>query len=91
MSVGYIDDYYLQDADFALCVRNITDAITLFNNLEFVIHPEKSILYPTQRLVFLGFLLDSAVMRKLVMLSPHVSNFCCPLILSYQLERLPES
>lgn len=87
MSVGYIDDYYLQAADFALCVHNITDAITLFNNLEF----EKSILYPTQRLVFLGFLLDSAVMRKLVMLRPHVSNFCCPLILSYQLERLPES
>ena len=29
----------------------------------FIIHPDKSVLYPTQRLVFLGFVLDSIVMR----------------------------
>jgi len=47
LSVGYIDDSYLQAAEFALCVHNITDTITLFNNLGFVIHPDKSVLYPT--------------------------------------------
>ena len=59
LSVGYIDDSYLQAAEFAHCVHYITDTITLFNNLGFVIHPDKSVLYPTQRLVFLGFVLDS--------------------------------
>lgn len=40
LSVGYIDDSYLQAAEFAHCVHNITDTITLFNNLGFVIHPD---------------------------------------------------
>lgn len=89
LSVGYIDDSYLQDAEFAHCVHNIIDTITLFNNLGFVIHPNKSVLYPTQRLVFLGFVLDSIVMR--LYLTPekvsNVKNACqrvllspCPLI-----------
>ena len=89
LSVGYIDDSYLQAAEFAHCVHNIIDTITLFNNLGFVIHPDKSVLYPTQRLVFLGFVLDSIVMR--IYLTPekasNVKNACqrvllspCPLI-----------
>ena len=88
LSVGYIDDSYLQAAEFAHCVHNITDTIKLFNDLGFVIHPDKSVLYPTQRLVFLGFVLDSIVMtlytshlRKLVMLRMDVSGCCCPLVL----------
>ena len=47
LSVGYIDDSYLQAAEFALSVHNMTDIITLFNNLGFVTHPDKSVLYPT--------------------------------------------
>lgn len=39
LSVGYIDHSYLQAAEFAHCVRNIIDTITLFNNLGFVTHP----------------------------------------------------
>lgn len=88
LSVGYIDDSYLKAAEFAHCVHNITDTIKLFNNLGFVIHPDKSVLYPTQRLVFLGFLLDSIVMtlytshlRKLVILRMDVSGCCFSLVL----------
>ena len=56
LSVGYIDESHLQTANFAPCVHNITDTITLFNNLGLVIHPEKSVLYPTQQLGFcVGF------------------------------------
>ena len=53
-SVGYIGDSYLQAVEFAHCVHNITDTITLFNNLGFFIHPEKSVFYPTQRLCLFG-------------------------------------
>ena len=66
LSVSYIDDSYLQ-ADTKLyyeqCVQNVIDTIKLFNNLGFTIHPEESIFTPTQRLVFLGFVLDSKLMR----------------------------
>ena len=35
----------------------------MFNNLVLVVHPEKSVLVPRQRLFFLGFILDSILMR----------------------------
>ena len=62
LSVIFIDDSYLQGADFNLCVKNVKDTITLLDQVGLVIHPEKSVLYPTQKLVFLGFLLDSIKM-----------------------------
>jgi hypothetical protein len=60
LSVIFIDDSYLQGADFNLCtcVKNVKDTITLLDQVGLVIHPEKSVLFPTQKLVFLGFLLD---------------------------------
>ncbi|KXJ15837.1 Retrovirus-related Pol polyprotein from transposon 412 [Exaiptasia diaphana] len=63
LSVSYIDDSYLQAGSYGVCVSNIIDTVTLLNDLGFVIHPEKSILIPTQMLVFLGFLLDSTCMH----------------------------
>ena len=72
LSVAYIDDSYSQAADYALCSHNIADTLTLFNKLGFVVHPEKSVLYPTQRLVFLGFVLDSVTMK--VFVTPEKAN-----------------
>ena len=43
--------------------KNVIDTITMFNNLGLVVHPEKSVLVPRQRLVFLDFILDSILMR----------------------------
>ena len=62
LSVIFRDDSYLQGADFNLCVKNVKDTITLLDQVGLVKQPEKSVLYPTQKLVFLGFLLDSIKM-----------------------------
>lgn len=56
LSVAYIDDFYLEADIYDLCVQNVIDTITLFNNLGLVVHPQKSVLVPTQRLVFLGLI-----------------------------------
>ena len=40
-------------------MHNALGIIALFNNSGFVLHPDKLVLYPTERLVFLGFVLDS--------------------------------
>lgn len=43
--------------------RTIIDTATLFNKLGLVVHPEKSLLVPTQRLLFTGFILDSSLVQ----------------------------
>ena len=54
----------------------------MFDNLGLVVHPEKSVLVPAQRLVFLGFILDSILMR--ISLTPEkacrVKNACKQLV-----------
>ena len=45
------------------CLANVIDTIRLIYYLGFLIHPGKSVLVPTQRLIFLGFILDSVLMR----------------------------
>jgi len=52
VSMGYIDDSYLQSNTRDECRRNIV-------NTAFPIHPNKSVFLPTQTLTFLGFILDS--------------------------------
>ena len=55
LSVGYIDDSYLQGNDHYQCIENIKATVTLFNTLGLVTHPDKSVLEPTQQITFLGF------------------------------------
>jgi len=45
------------------CVTNIIGTIQMFISLGFIIHPTKSILIPTQKLVFWGIVLDSVLMQ----------------------------
>ena len=59
ISFGYIDDSYLQDDNFQGCKTNVDDTTTLFEKLGFVPHPIKSVTNPVQRLVLLGFVLNS--------------------------------
>ena len=63
ISSPYIDDSYLQGDDYVNCLENVIDTVRLLFTLGFVIHPDKSVLIPTQRLIFLGFILDSTLMR----------------------------
>ena len=63
ISVAYIDDSWLTAENFTLCVQNVIDTTTLFDKVGFIIHPEKSVLLPTQTITFLGFVLNSTLMK----------------------------
>ena len=64
LSSPYIDDSYLQGEDYDRCLENNNRHCSIVvYSLGFVIHPEKSVLIPTQRLTLLGFILDSILMR----------------------------
>ena len=62
ISVAYIDDSYLQAATARACEQNVHDTVSLFTRLGFTVHPDKSVLKPTQELVFLEFVLNSRTM-----------------------------
>ena len=49
-------------------MENIHDTIRLVDKLGFTVHPEKSVFIPTQKITFLGFILDSINMT--VQLTP---------------------
>ena len=63
ISVVYIDDSWLTADNFNLCTKNVIDTIWLLDKLGFVIHPEKSVLLPTQIITFLGFVPNSILMQ----------------------------
>ena len=77
-SVVYVDDSYLQGDTFQHCLKNITLTVYLLRSLGFTIHPEKSVLIPTQKLKFLGFIIDSLSMT--ISLAPKkrekIYNYC---------------
>ena len=60
--LGYIDDsLYLRESHLE-CEEATLHAAQLFISLGFKIHPEKSVVIPTQVLEFLGFTLNSILM-----------------------------
>ena len=60
--MGHIDDSLLVAQYYNDCASNINDTVDLFNKLGFVVHPEKSVLKPTQEIEFLGFIINSLTM-----------------------------
>ena len=62
ISVVFVDDSYLQGNTYKACLHNIKNTIELLQNLGFTRHPTKSILTPTQRITFLGFVIDCVQM-----------------------------
>ena len=58
----YFDDSYLQGGSYE-CLANVLDTVKMFLSLGFILHPQKSVFIPTQKLVFLGFVLDSVQMK----------------------------
>ena len=70
--VGYNDDSYLQGTGYDQCLGNVKDTVTLLNKLGLLIHPDKSVLYPTQQIVFLGFQVNSVTMSLHLQLKEHV-------------------
>ena len=62
VSVVFVEDSYLQGNNYKVFLHNIENTIELLQNIGFTIHPTKSILTPTQRITFLGFVIDSVQM-----------------------------
>ena len=55
----HVDDLYLQGETSQACLDNISNTIKLLRELGFVINTEKSVLTPSQAIVFLGFIISS--------------------------------
>lgn len=62
ISVSYIDDSYLQGTTFKECQENISKTVKLMDDLGLTVNTKKSVLIPTQKLKFVGFILCSVSM-----------------------------
>ena len=58
-----MDDSYLQGYTFSTCEDNVNATVDLLQFLGFTIHPEKTVLVPSQEIEFLGFVLNSVEMK----------------------------
>ena len=78
VSVVFVDDSYLQGNTKEAYLHNIASTIELLQNLGFSIHSAKFILTPTQRIKFLGFVIDSVQMTLEITeeRKNKVHNFC---------------
>ncbi|MEW8548334.1 MAG: reverse transcriptase domain-containing protein [Candidatus Thiodiazotropha sp.] len=56
---GFIDDSLLVGDTFEECKENIFDTVHLMSKLGFIVHKTKSVLVPTQNIVFLGNVIHS--------------------------------
>lgn len=62
ISSAYIDDSCLQGSTNNRCLHNIHDTIQLMDSSGLTVQLGKSVIQPTQQIVFLGFLLCSVTM-----------------------------
>ena len=70
---GYIDlDTYLQSDDFNVALNSLTECNSMFSNFGFLVHPEKSMSTPSQKVKVLGRNVDSIQMT--VSLTPEKKN-----------------
>ena len=60
--MGYLDDSILFGDTFKECKLSVMRTVSLFQELGFQVHPEKSCLIPKQEIEFLGFLINSKSM-----------------------------
>ena len=75
LNVGYIDDSYLQGDTFEECKHNVRDSVSLFEKLGFLPHLKKSVFEPTQKIIFLGFVINSVTMT--ISLTPEKALRIC--------------
>ena len=62
LSVIFFDDSYLQGHIQHECLNNIKATVDLLLKLGFIVHKKKSVLITTQKIEFLGFIIDSNFM-----------------------------
>ena len=61
-STAFIDDSLQVSKTYEKSLDNVLATTELFMSLGFVVHPDKSIFKPSQRIVYLGFIIDSVQM-----------------------------
>ncbi len=61
-NVSYIDDSFLIESTYQDCCDNIQSTVNVLDNVGFTVHPEKSVLFPSKTIEFLGFVIDSKTM-----------------------------
>ena len=59
---SYIDDLITIAKSYATCYDSVLHCVQLLDSLGFVVHPEKSEFFPSQKLEYLGFIIDSIKM-----------------------------
>ena len=59
VSSSFLDNSFLEGDTYDACKQNVADTITLMAKLGLTIHPEKSVIEPTQTIELLGFTLNS--------------------------------
>lgn len=64
---GYIDDSLLLADTIPECEQNVKDTVEVMTDLGFIIHEKKSVLVPTQDLIFLGNHINS---KKMIVYLP---------------------
>lgn len=62
-NVSYIDDSLIISKTENECLINIKETVLLLDNPGWTIHPDKSVLTPTNLIQFLGFWINSAEMK----------------------------
>ncbi len=62
MSAVYIDDSFLVGDSLSDCRENVMATAETSMSAGFAVHPQKSVLEPTQVIVFVGFLINSMLM-----------------------------
>ena len=62
VSIIYVDDTLLYGDTYEECLKNVLATLEILQDLGFVIHATKSVLIPTQRITFLGFIFDTLAM-----------------------------
>ncbi|XP_071951900.1 uncharacterized protein [Antedon mediterranea] len=60
--VAYIDDTLVIAETQSTAKQAVSDTVRMLQQLGFVIHPTKSVLIPTHKIEFLGFVIDSSLM-----------------------------
>ena len=77
-----MDDTYLQGDSFVSCQRIMYATVNLLQDLGFNVNDKKSVIIPTQKLEFLGFILDSLLMTITLTASRKVDllNSCSKLL-----------
>ena len=85
---SYIDDIYIQHENYQGCIKTVMATLHLFYNLGFVVHPTKSEFIPEQKVVFLGFVLDSVKMQISLTPKRHQNMLECLQYISQQASKV---